>query len=227
MAGVEPAQIDTLVFDVLGTLLDEDGAQLRAAEEVHGDAAAAAVERWQQEFHDRVGEVQAGRRAYASSEELHREALAAVPTHGATAEQLERLATFGRRLDPFPEVPGAMARLAQRHALVALTNAGTVQTFSMSAHAGLRWTAAISGQTVQAYKPADAMYGYAVEALALDPARCLFVAAHPWDLDAATRHGFRTGYVDRVGSSATALAEFGERFDAAVPDLAALADLLG
>jgi len=120
----------------------------------------------------------------------------------------------------------AMARLAQRHALVALTNAGTVQSFSMSAHAGLRWTAAISGQTVQAYKPAEAMYRYAVQTLALDPAHCLFVAAHPWDLDAAARQGFRTGYVDRVGSSAAAMAEFGERFDIAVPDLAALADLL-
>ena len=223
---MDTAQIDTLVFDVLGTLLDEDAGQQRAAAEVHGAAAAAVVDRWQEEFHRRVDDVLAGRRAYASSEALHHEALAAVSA-GSTAEQRERMATFGRRLDPFPEVPAALDRLAGRLALVALTNAGTVQAFAMSAHAGLRWTAMISGETVQAFKPAPAMYEHALRTLALDPARALFVAAHPWDLDAAARHGFATAYVDRRGSSAEELAGYRERFDVVVPDLAALADLLG
>ena len=221
---MDPARISTLVFDVLGTLLDEDSGQLRVAQEVHGPGAAAFVERWQTDFTGRVEDLIAGRRPYASSEDLHREALRAV---GATEDQLDRLATFGRRLDPFPEVRPAMEQLASRCALVALTNAGTVQAFSMSAHAGLRWTAAISGETVRAFKPSPAMYEYALGTLALDPARSLFVAAHPWDLENAARHGFRTAYVDRQGSSPDQLAEFGRRFDLAVPDLAALADLLG
>ena len=224
MADMDPSQITTLVFDVLGTLLDEDAGQLRAAEEVHGAGAPAFVERWQQAFHDRVADVLAGRRPYASSEALHREALSAA---GTTGGHLDRLASFGRRLDPFPEVPQALEQLARRCALVALTNAGTVQAFAMSTHAGLRWSAAIAGETVQAFKPAPAMYEYALAALALDPARSLFVAAHPWDLDAAARHGFRTAYVDRQDSSPAELAEFGRRFDVAVPDLAALATLLG
>ena len=224
---MDTAQIDALVFDVLGTLLDEDTGQLRAAAEVHGAAAAAVVDRWQEDFHRRVDDVLTGRRPYASSEELHREALAAVSGEDTTPEQRERMATFGRRLDPFPEVLAVLDRLAARCALVALTNAGTVQAFAMSAHAGLRWTAAISGETVQAFKPAPAMYEHALRTLALDPARALFVAAHSWDLDAAARHGFATAYVDRAGSSADGLAGYRGRFDVVVPDLAALADLLG
>jgi len=62
----------TLVFDVLGTLLDEDAGQLREAAEVLGESAAAGfVERWQDAFHAAVAQVQEGRRPYASSEALH------------------------------------------------------------------------------------------------------------------------------------------------------------
>ena len=226
----DPAQAITLVFDVLGTLLDEDAGHLAAAAETIGPDAPAFVQRWQQQVADGVLAVREGRRPYAAPEVLSAEAASATAAERGlrlTTDQVDRLATAGRRLSPFPEVVGALDRLAATHALVALTNAGSAQAFAMSAAAGLRWTTLVSGETVRTYKPDPRMYQHVLATLELDPARCLFVAAHPWDLDAAARHGFRTGYLDRAGSTAEELAAFGRRFDLVAPDLAALADQLG
>ena len=217
----------TLVFDVLGTLLDEDAGQLASAADTIGADASAFVEQWQEVFHRGVEAVQEGRRPYAASEVLHAEAVAAVAAERGeelTAAQVERLATFGRRLEPFPEVVGALERLASSYALVALTNAGTAQAFAMSRFAGLRWTTLISGETVGAFKPDRRMYEHALRVLDLEPGECVFVAAHPWDLDAAATHGFRTAYVDRAHSSPSELAAYAQRFDHVAPDLAALVE---
>lgn len=219
----------TLVFDVLGTLLDEDAGQLASAADTIGADASAFVDQWQEVFHRGVEAVQEGRRPYAASEVLHAEAVAEVRAARGdelTAAQIERLATFGRRLEPFPEVVDALERLASSHALVALTNAGTAQAFAMSRYAGLRWTTLVSGETVEAFKPDRRMYEYALRALDLDPGECVFVAAHPWDIDAAATHGFRTAYVDRAHSSPSELAVYAQRFDHVAPDLAALVEQL-
>jgi len=219
----------TLVFDVLGTLLDEDGGQLASAADTIGEDASAFVDRWQEVFHRGVEAVQEGRRPYASSEVLHAEAVAAVAAERGeqlTAAQVERLATFGRRLEPFPEVRDALERLASTYALVALTNAGTAQAFAMSRFAGLRWTTLVSGETVGAYKPDRRMYEHALRVLDLEPGECVFVAAHPWDLDAAASHRFRTAYVDRALSTPSEMTAFAQRFDHVAEDLADLAELI-
>jgi 2-haloacid dehalogenase len=216
----------TLVFDVLGTLLDEDAGQLAAAAETLGADAGAFVARWQDVVRAEMVGMREGRRPYAAADVLGAEAVTAVAAErglSLTDAQVERLATSGRRLEPFPEVVAALDRLAASYALVALTNAGTAQAFAMSRSAGLRWTTLLSGETVQAYKPDPRVYEHAVRALELEPARCLFVAAHPWDLDAAARHGFRTGYLDRAGSPPAELAGYARRYDHVAGDLAALA----
>jgi 2-haloacid dehalogenase len=225
----DPSQPTTLVFDVLGTLLDEDAGLLAAAEDTIGVDAPGFVDRWQDVVRGSVVAVREGRRPYAAAELLSAEAVAAVAAErGAelTGAQVERLVTSGRRLAPFPEVVEALARLARSHALVALTNAGTAQAFAMSRSAGLRWTTLVSGETVRAYKPDPRMYEHVLRALELRPAECVFIAAHPWDLDAGAQHGFRTGYVDRAASSPAEMAAHARRFDHAAPDLAALAEQL-
>jgi len=82
-------------------------------------------------------------------------------------------------LEPFPDVAEGLEMVARTHALVALTNAGTAQLHAMSRYARLRWTSQLPGQTVGAYKPDPRMYRALLDAFDLDPAGCVFVAAHP------------------------------------------------
>jgi 2-haloacid dehalogenase len=219
----------TLVFDVLGTLLDEDAGRLAAAQAVVGAEAEGFVARWEELSQEAMLAMREGRRPYAVAETISAEAvLAAAAERGErlTEAQVDRLAGSGRHLEPFPEVVATLDRLASSHALVALTNAGTAQAHAMSRSAGLRWTTLVSGETVGAYKPDSRMYEHVVRTLDLDVGECVFVAAHPWDLDAAARHGFRTAYVDRSHSTPAEMAAFARRFDHVADDLAALATLL-
>lgn len=222
MASTSP----TLVFDVLGTLLDEDVGMSAVAEEVVGHVGSQTfLDDWRRLHREASSDVREGRRAYATSEVLHAEAIAAAAQlHGAplASGRAAELATFGRRLTPFGEVPAALDALAVDHRLVGLTNAGLTQAFEMSGFAGMRWTTLISSESVQTFKPDPRMYEHALVSLGLDPQACLFVAAHPWDLDAAAEHGFRTAYVDRSSSSPEEMDDFRRRFDLAEPDLGAL-----
>nr|WP_264674578.1 haloacid dehalogenase type II [Nocardioides lijunqiniae] len=218
-----------MVFDVLGTLLDEDGGRLAAAEEVVGAPAVQLVARWEELSQAATLAMRERRRPYAVAEAVSAEAVAAAAAEMGerlTEAQVARLVGSGRQLEPFPEVADTLRRLAPSLALVALTNAGTAQAHAMSRSAGLRWTSLVSGETIGAYKPDPRMYEHLVRALDLDVRQCVFVAAHPWDLDAAARHGFRTAYVDRASSSPDLMAAYARRFDHVAADLTSLARLL-
>lgn len=225
-AAQPPAHARVLVFDVLGTLLDEDAGQLDAVRRepaLHAVSAESFAERWSARFHELMRSIQDGREVYQVSEVLYARAAreVAADEHLVLSEDsVTRLARFGRSLDPFSEVPDAMDALSRRFALVALTNAGTAQAFAMSQHAGLRWSSLLSGEVVQAYKPDPRMYRYAIAALDVRADECIFVAAHQWDLDAAAEHGFGTAFIDRAGDGHRA------RADVQARDLAALASQL-
>jgi 2-haloacid dehalogenase len=220
-------RVHTLVFDILGTLLDEDAGMAGVAEQVvSADEVPAFLAEWNRLHQQAFSDVREGRRPYVTSEALHAEAIAAAArAHGrpVTDERAAGLATFGRALSPFSEVAEAFEALARDHRVVGLTNAGLTQAFEMSGFAGLRWTTLISSELVGAFKPDPRMYEFARTRLSLDTESCLFVAAHPWDLDAAAEHGFRTAYVDRSSSSPSEMDDFRARFDHAEPDVAALA----
>lgn len=213
-----------LVFDVLGSLLDEDEGQRRAVAatlDLPPEQATAFIEAWSSHFDQLMRTIWRDREPYRTSEALHLQSIVEsagrlqVALPGQTAVELSR---FGRTLAPFPDVPAAVAELSRSHPLVALTNAGSAQAFAMSRHAGLSWTYLVSGEVVHAFKPDPRMYSYVLEALDLVAEQCFFVAAHPWDLAAAAGHGFRTALLDRAGT--------GGDFDVVAEDLGALVVLL-
>jgi hypothetical protein len=103
---------------------------------------------------------------------------------------------------------------------VALSNGNLSMLTDLFAAAGLTWHCVLSGEMAHACKPDPAVYQLAIDRLALDPNRTLMVAAHPWDLRAATAHGLRTAYIQRAGEGAP---EPSDTFDLTSPDLAALA----
>jgi 2-haloacid dehalogenase len=218
--------VDTLLFDVLGTVVDEAGsmrAELAAALD-QADAKQQAEElsaAWARRFAALVSAILEGA-PWRSTDDLNAEALADVLRNGPPLPEatVRHLALAGHRLRPWPDARVALHRLAGRFAIVALSNGNLSMLTDLFAAAGLTWHCVLSGEIVHAYKPDPAVYRLAVDRLALDPRRTLMVAAHPWDLRAATAHGLRTAYIERAGEG---VPEPSDTFDLTSRDLAALA----
>jgi 2-haloacid dehalogenase len=216
----EICDIEVVVFDVLGTLVDEPSglrAELRTAVPASDDASVdELLTVWQEHVEleqERIGQ---GHRAYVNTEIIDAEAAQRVADHAGLADPatLARLATAGQRLPPWDDSVAGLERLAQQFPLLALSNASRTALLRLNAHAGLCWHQALSAEAVQAYKPAPEVYQLAIGTAGCPPERLLMVAAHAWDLRGAQARGMRTAYVQRpVGDPPTRSDVFDWRFN--------------
>lgn len=216
----------------MGTVVDDNGGVRRASVEVltrRGDAeetalgvAAGTGERLVRLLAD----VSEGRRAWAPHRELRRlavrDAVAAAGLDPLEPADEDRLSGVVSRFDPWPDSPAALARLREEHLVVALTNADPDELAGFSLHAGLAWHLALSTRPSRTFKPDPRAYAVAVEALELEAAEIMMVAAHAWDLRAAAEVGMRSCYVQRPDQEPPPAGEF----DLVVDDLHGLADAL-
>jgi 2-haloacid dehalogenase len=221
--------IDTLLFDVLGTVVDEAGsirAELAVALDQAGadGSAEALAAAWAERFDVLTSGIRQGA-PWRPTDDLNAEALAVVLRDGPSlpAGTVRHLALVGHRLKPWPDSPVALRRLTGRFTTVALSNGNLAMLADLFAAGGLTWHSVVSGEMMHAYKPDPVVYRFALDRLALDPRRTLMVAAHPWDLRAAAAQGMRTAFVDRAGEGDP---EPSDTFDVTVPSLAELAALL-
>ncbi|ASR37152.1 haloacid dehalogenase, type II [Prauserella marina] len=221
-------EIDALVFDVLGTLVDEPAGIRAGIREFAPTLSDEEVERLSREWQHHVGEQQrrvvAGERPYVPSDVLDREAAERVARATGTGEPAEIDALALSRPSPWPDVARGLERLAGHFPLVALSNASRTALLRLDAGAGLRWHQAVSAQDVRSYKPDPAVYELAIEVAGVAAERLLMIAAYAWDLRAARKAGLRTAYVARPVGDPPAP---GERFDHHARDLADLAAQLG
>jgi 2-haloacid dehalogenase len=218
-------EVETIVFDVIGTVVDEASIAEELASVLAPDVAQSAARRWAEGIDRRLDDIRSGRAPWRPSEDVRRAALDdALPGDGRPdAAQLAWLGNAGARLRPWPDSPAALRALGSRFKLVALSNASLAELAEISARGGLAWHAALSGALVKAYKPSAAVYRLAIDSLCLTPSRTLMVAAHAWDLRAAASHGLRTAFVARPGADHP---RHDDHFDLTVADLRGLADAL-
>ncbi|MBZ4017799.1 haloacid dehalogenase type II, partial [Streptomyces purpurogeneiscleroticus] len=197
------SEIDALVFDVLGTLVDEPAgirAGIRALDPALDDPE---IERllslWQQHIDREQRRMLDGVRPYLPSDALDREAARLVADAAGVDDPaaVAALARSGRRLPPWPDTVAGLARLAERFPLIGLSNASRTALLELNAHAGLRWHQALSAEDARTYKPDPAVYRLAVTVSGRPPERLLMVAAHAWDLRAAQNLGLCTAYIAR------------------------------
>ena len=230
MSGTGTAtEIDAVVFDVLGTLVDEPAGLRAGMRELAPALDEFGVERllslWQRHIEREQRRVLDGDRPYLPSDVLDLEA-ARVVTDAAGVDDpaaVAALALSARRLPPWHDTVTGLARIAERFPLIGLSNASRTALLGINAHAGLRWHQALSAEDARTYKPDPAVYQLAVTVSGLPPERLLMVAAHAWDLRGAQALGLRTAYVARpVGDPPTA----SDRFDLHADDLTGLADQL-
>ncbi|WP_129663660.1 haloacid dehalogenase type II [Phytoactinopolyspora endophytica] len=220
--------IELVVFDILGTLVNEPAGVHNSIREMVPTGSAGhvddLVEVWQRHVADQQRKMLDGRRPYANSDVVDREAAELVATTcGVTdAVAVDRLATAERRLDPWPDTIEALERLAPHFPLVGLSNASRETLTRLNAHTRMRWHYLLSAEDAQSYKPAPDVYRLAVD-IAGDsaPEHILMVAAHAWDLRGAQALGLRTAYVQRpVGDPPLATDSF-DYHTAGLADLAA------
>ncbi|MEV0848227.1 haloacid dehalogenase type II [Streptomyces sp. NPDC049954] len=204
-------RIEALVFDVVGTLVDEVGSLRRemceafAAHGLDEGPAQSVADHWRARCHEEFSAVADGRRDWAPETRLRRELLpGALAAHGLELPDaaLDRLGHAGGRLTPWPEVPEQLGVLAARVLVTALSNADLARIAEISARGGLCWHAVLSTELAHTFKPAPAAYRLPTGLLGLDPRRTLFVSAHPWDLRGAAAHGYRTALLPRTHAEA-------------------------
>jgi 2-haloacid dehalogenase len=198
-----PADVDVIVFDILGTMVDEPGGIRRGIRTMlpHVDDARTdeLLDEWYRYVDQQQQEVLAGRRPYASSTVIDLEAATRVAGGAAIrdVEAVRSLAASAQRLEPWPDSVSGLDRIASRYPVVGLSNASRVALTRISAHAGLRWHQVLSAEDARSYKPHPDVYRLAITHADCSPDRLLMVAAHAWDLRGAQAVGMRTAYVER------------------------------
>lgn len=193
--------IEVVVFDVLGTMVDQLGGLRTAIGEAVPEAGDVdeLLTLWQRHVAAEERRIAQGLRPYADTDVIDAEAARQVAAHAGLGDPaaIARLATAGRRLPPWEDSAAALERLGRHRPVFALSNASRAALPRLNAYAGLRWHHVLSAQEARAYKPSPEVYRLAIDAAGCAPDRVLMVAAHAWDLRGAQACGMRAAYVHR------------------------------
>jgi 2-haloacid dehalogenase len=230
--------VRALFFDVFGTLMDWRTSVAREAEKILEPLGyrldwLAFADAWRGEYQPGMEEVRTGRQPFAKLDVLHRRNLVRIrprfELQNLSDEVLDDLNLVWHRLDAWPDVPAAMARLKKKFWLAPVSNGNISLMVDLARRNGIAWDAILGSEVAGDFKPKPRVYLAACEAFDLQPAQCMMVAAHSRDLAAASKLGLRTAHTARVS-------EFGPNSGEATPtvpvdyaakNLADLADQLG
>lgn len=194
---------DAIVFDILGTMVDQPRGIEAGIRAVLPDLEDAEVGRlgqlWDRYVEDEQNALLTGSRRFATSSTLTLEAAAAVAAEAGIhqEQQIRNLAAASERLTPWPDSVPALAQIASSFPVIGLSNASRLALTHINAHAGLRWHQVLSAEDARRYKPEPEVYRLATTTMNCSPERLLMVAAHAWDLRGAQAIGMRTAYVSR------------------------------
>src|SRR5689334_10169767 len=198
--------VQAMFFDVFGTLVDWQTGVAREAERVLKQAGynldwPAFADAWRGEYQPGMEEVRTGRIPFSRLDVLHRRNLERfLPRFRVTGLSdaiLHDLTLAWHRLDAWPDVPPALARLKTGFLLAPVSNGNISLMVDLARRNKLPWDAILGAEVAGDYKPKPRVYLAACEALGLKPERCMMVAAHSNDLAAAAACGLRTGHTAR------------------------------
>jgi 2-haloacid dehalogenase len=233
------ANVDALLFDVFGTVVDWRGsiiAELTRFGAENGIAVdwAAFTDDWRSLYQPAMEEVRSGRRPWTILDVLHRESLdkllAAYAIAGLSEADKVHMNRVWHRLKPWPDVVEGLTRLKTRYIIGTLSNGNVGLMTRMAKNAGLPWDVILGAETARAYKPLPQAYLASAALLNLEPAQVMLVAAHNGDLAAASAAGFRTAFVARpqeYGPQQTQDLKPEQPWDVVAADFGQLADAMG
>ncbi|MGC4938805.1 haloacid dehalogenase type II [Kribbella sp. DT2] len=214
-----------LAFDVNETLLDLKALDGRF-EELFGTAALRPLWFAQMLQLAFVGGLTG---AYVDFTTAQRAALRMLGTRQGVVlsdEQVDETVALMSSLPPHPEVPDALARLADSPLrLVALTNSVQDVAEQQLANAGIRqyFDRVMSADTVGHLKPAPAPYQAVAAAYGVPIGEVRLIAAHNWDITGALEAGCQAAFISRPGM---VLSPHGPQPELVAADLTVLAGLI-
>jgi 2-haloacid dehalogenase len=196
--------VQALVFDVFGTLVDWRTGVAREAERILGRGSidgGAFADAWRALYQPAMEPVRSGQRPWTDLDTLHGESLEQVLLQVGRADldraAREDLVRAWHRLDAWPDVREALSRLRERFILAPLSNAHFALSIALARRNGIVWDAVLGAEFARDYKPKPRVYLSAVEAFRLQPGQIVMVACHSSDLAAAAQCGVRTAHVAR------------------------------
>jgi 2-haloacid dehalogenase len=227
-----------MFFDVFGTLVDWRSGVAREGKRVLQPLGynldwTEFADAWRAEYQPGMEEVRSGRIPFCKLDRLHRRNLERfIPRFGLrdlSDEVLNELTLAWHKLDAWPDVPPALARLKPKYLLAPVSNGNISLMVDLARRNKFPWDAVLGAEVAGDYKPKPLVYLAACEAFDLDPAQCMMVAAHSSDLAAAAACGLRTGHIARADEHGPGTGERAPTVpvDVAGKDLNDLADKLG
>jgi 2-haloacid dehalogenase len=230
--------IQALFFDVFGTLVDWRNTIAHEAERIIIPVGRrldwnAFSDAYRAQYQPALEEVRSGRTPFVKLDVLHRRNLERVMARLGLPDLpepvLRELTLAWHRIDAWPDVPSALARLKNKFLLAPVSNGNISLMVDLARRNGFPWDAILGAEIAGDYKPKPRVYLAACEAFDLKPEQCMMVAAHSQDLAAAAKCGLRTAHIARVNEYGpnTGEAHPTVTVDIAVKDLAELADKLG
>ncbi|MCC6626552.1 MAG: haloacid dehalogenase type II [Chloroflexi bacterium] len=231
--------VTALTFDVFGTVVDWRGSIIREGRRLSRERGLrvdwpAFADAWRAGYAPAMDRVRRGDLPWQTLDRLHRLILDSLiePYGLGSLTEAERvdLNHVWRRLRPWPDAVRGLRRLKRRYTIATLSNGNVALLTAMAKYSGLPWDCILSAELARHYKPDPEIYQTAAALLDLAPPQVLMVAAHPGDLRAAGRAGFRTAYVARpreFGPARAAEPVDPAAFDVTATDFLDLATRLG
>jgi len=114
-----------------------------------------------------------------------------------TDDEVRELVAAIERLECFPEVPPALARLQTRYQLVVLSNGDPDMLEAAKPYHGIAFDRVISVAEANSFKPHVDTYVRAAELLGMAMEEILFIANHAFDVLGAKAAGMHTAFINR------------------------------
>ena len=206
MASESIKRVNTLTFDIFGTVLDLAGSLVPPTDDFlsrHGANldGASFWRDWRsrqriEQYQDNLlmlghsGYLETCRRAFIYCLRLH--------SVQFSPDEVDASVRVYQDLQPYPDAVSGLKRLAKRYSLVALSN-GEQRFLEHLVTNNIRipFNAVISVEQVGVFKPHPAVYRHAAKTLDREPAQIMMVAAHSFDILGARASGYRAAYVNR------------------------------
>ncbi len=114
-----------------------------------------------------------------------------------TDDEVRCLVGCIEKLEPFPDVPAALAKLQTKYKIVVLSNGDPDMLETAKQYHRIPFDKVISVKEAESFKPHVATYTKAAEIMGVLPDEVLFVANHAFDCLGAKSAGMHSAFIDR------------------------------